>query len=261
MKGLSEQTISQYVEFVRNLFTVRESEERRLIVTPFTRPDGEYIELQLVEQNGGKVLITDNCNTIDYLFTNGINVETTEFEALLSLIARNFGVTKSDEEIYRIATKEELANDVHRMLNAMIGMSFLIYRRRLPQPTQLRFRRKFPTQVRDTLNKMKIPYEPKSIKGKFITHTIPFCASQEYLIYPLTADTEDSALSQAMLLGFRWIDIREAGNKYRRITVIDDATPKKRTYWENGPLQILSALSDKVARWSEPHVLEKVLQK
>jgi hypothetical protein len=257
MRKLNEQAISQYVETIRNLFEMREFEQRRLIITPFTRPDGEYIELELMPQDDGKVLITDNCSTVDYLFVNGVDVERLEFRALLSLITRGFGIEISEEEIYKDASIDSLGYDFHRVLNAILGISFLIYRGRLPQ---LRGLPQFRIRVREFLKITEIPYEPVHIKGKLITH--PFlCVRGESLIEPVTADTEHKALQEAMILGFKWIDVKAGGNKYRKIAIIDidDAESKKAAYWKNGPIKILDELSDKVVPWYERESLEKVL--
>lgn len=265
MSELNEQAISQYAETIRNLFKTRQFEQRWLIVTPFTRPDGEYIELELVPQNGGKVRLTDNCSTVDYLFTSGVDVEAVDFKLLLSLITRGFGIETSEEEVYKVASMDSIGHDLHKMLNAILGVSFLAYRRRLLQPRQLRARKRFPTLVRDSLNKMKeIAYKSETIKGKLILHSVPFCVSRneerESLVWPLTAESQNEALERAMMLCFRWIDIKEGGNRYRKIAVVDDGGPKKPTYWENGPMQILNEFSDKVVLWSRRETLEEVLR-
>jgi len=260
MRQLNEQAISQYVEVIRSLFKTRQFEQRDLLVTPFTRPDGEYIELELIPQNGGKVLITDNCSIVDYLFTNGVNVEAADFKPLLSMIARGFDIETSDEEVYKIASADSFGYDLHKILNAILGMSFLAYRRRLLQPGGLRARKRFPTQVRDSLNKMKIPYNLVHIEGRLITHPFPFCVKEESLIEPLTAESEGEALQRAMVLGFKWIDISKERNRYQKIALIDDAGAKKANYWQNSPIKILNELSDKVVPWSERKVLEEMLR-
>jgi len=218
-----------------------------------------------VPRDDGKVLITDNCSTVDYLFSTGVNVEAADFKPLLSLITRGFGIETSSEEIYKAASIDSIGHDLHRVLNAILGISFLAYRKRLLQPRELRIRKRFPTLVRDSLNKMKeITYKSETIKGKLITHTFPFCVyvneRKKCLVHPLTANTESEALREAMILGFRWIDIKERENKYRKIAVVDDADSRKATYWGNGPMQILGELSDKVVSWSKREALEEVLR-
>lgn len=261
MRELNERAISQYMETIQSLFKTRQFEQRWLIVTPFTRPDGEYIELELTPKDNGKIMITDNCNTVDYLFTSGVDVEAADFKPLLSLIARGFGIETSREEVYKVASMDSIGHDLHKILNAILGISFLAYRRRLLQPRELRRRRKFPTLVRDSLNKMAgISYQQRHIKGKLIAHTFPLCVKEENLVQPLTANSENDALQEAMILGFKWIDIKEGGNRYRKIAVIDDIGPKKAAYWENGPITILSELSDEVVLWSKRELLEEVLR-
>lgn len=261
---LNDKAISQYVETIQNLFKLRSFEGRWLVVTPFIRPTGEYIELELIPQDD-KVLITDNCSTVDYLFVNGVNVEAQDFKVLLPLIAKGFGIEISGEEVRSIANIDHFGYELHKVLSALLGISFLIYRRRLLQPTELRVRKKFPTLVRDSLSKIRgVTYQQRDVRGKFITHTFPFCVSvdkgAESLLYPLTANSENEALREAMILAFRWIDIKEGGNRYRKITVIDDVDMRKATYWENGPKRLLIEFSDSVVLWSRRELLEQVLR-
>ena len=74
MNRLCEQAISSYVEALRASFEAIPTDRGCVVITPFLRSDNECIELDLITQSEGKILITDNSDTIAYLFVNGLNV-------------------------------------------------------------------------------------------------------------------------------------------------------------------------------------------
>ena len=70
--------INQYLKDLNSLFYIS-SDRRDCIVTPFTRPDGEAIEILAEYTGDGFLMLSDNCTTFDYLFVNGLSAKNYSF--------------------------------------------------------------------------------------------------------------------------------------------------------------------------------------
>ena len=101
------------------------------IITPLLRQDNDRVTLRIDELRGGRVLITDGGETIDYLRLSGCAVRTSApFRKRIHAIGATFGVKIEDEEISLEADECDVAEALATVARAAQHMSYLVYYRR-----------------------------------------------------------------------------------------------------------------------------------
>jgi len=239
--------IESYLERLRGSFQVRDSQDGCIVVTPFMRRDNDFIEVALVSQPDGSILVTDYAETVDYLALEGLNIHRSrEARRCLDQTARRFNVEIVDDEIRAIAAPDTLGETFERVVQAAQDVAYLVYRRlRRPAPT-------FDEKVERVLIGEGIKYDPEfRVEGVARTHTFRFYVDSEKnaLLQPLSATSPHSALVKAERLAFSWFDIRDPWPNYRKIAVVDDEKGKERL-WSPDALTTLETYSDLVIRWT-----------
>jgi hypothetical protein len=248
MDKLCEQAISSYVEALHASFEAIPTDKGCVVVTPFLRSDNEYIELELIAQSEGKILITDNSDTIAYLFVQGLNVgRSRELRRLLTQIAGRFSIQIEREEIFKLTDFSSLGESMCSMLNAIQDVSYLIYKKVRRGPVS------FYEEVEKFLIGHEVRYDPQfPVQGKSYTHNFRFHLNdrKNILIEPLTATTPHAALDKAERLAFRWIDIGDLQPRYQKVAILDDVG-KREPIWHGRPSAVLELYSDVVVLWSK----------
>jgi len=255
---LCSQALKAFLQSLRESFDILPSEEGCVIVTPFLRSDNECVEIELIPQPNGGVKITDNCETIDYLFVNGLNISRSkELQRQIRRITKRFGVDLSGDEFVRLVNFGELGDAIHSFLGAVQEASYLIYRKvRRPPVT-------FDEQVEKFLIANDVAYDTEfKLQGKTREHIFRFYINERHqmLAEPLTATSYHAALVKAERLAYRWIDIRDLWPVHQKVAVIDDLD-KRSEFWVGNPLNILLEYSNHVIRWSQNEELMMVLSR
>ena len=70
-----EKAVIEYCTFIQEQFIILPDATGCRLVTPFSWHNGDSIELRLIEKENGRVLITDESGTSDYLFLSGMALE------------------------------------------------------------------------------------------------------------------------------------------------------------------------------------------
>jgi len=111
--------IDNYIGWLSNNFIVTNARDNCIITIPYKRPDGDFIEVKLVEE-GGKSYLTDNGGTYDYLFISGMDLLSlsTSREMLIRTILNSNGVTLYNDV--------ELAVELNEDIDMGLAMSKLI---------------------------------------------------------------------------------------------------------------------------------------
>jgi len=250
------QAVEAFLKTLRDSFDMLPSDQGCIIVSPFLRSDNECIEIELMAQPNGEIKITDNCETTDYLFVNGLNVSRSkELQRRVRHISRRFGVELSGDEVVKVVTANELGHAVYSVISAVQEISYLIYKKlRRPPPT-------FDEEVEKFLISNNVAYDPEfRLRGRSREHTFRFHINEQHqmLLEPVTATSSHAALVKAERLAFRWVDVREIYPTYRKVAVIDDIEVKAQ-FWIDHPLNILHQYSDRVIRWSQKEELKDTL--
>lgn len=253
-------TIEQFIQHLQSGFVAYQLENRCLIVTPFLYPDFASIEYS-IESVGDGYLLTDNSETLNMLFVNGLSVETNrDLQKQVSQIAKNHGAELNGSEISVIASENDLGEASHKLLNAIQAIGHVLYKRR-----SVAFNA-FEDEVEKILivNEVKYDYN-YSIQGHANTHKIKFHinSNRNVLIEPLTAGTYSSARNKAIKVAYKWLDIREVNQYLRFVTVIDDRDKKWENVWSDEEARkTIFTHSNEVIRWTtEQQKLINILTK
>jgi len=255
-KPLCDLTIEKFTQHLKSGFTAYSVDNRCVIVTPFLYPDFASIEYS-IEAIGNGYLLTDNSETLNMLFVNGLPVETNkEFLKQVSQIAKNHGAELSNSSISIVTDANNLGKASHNLLNAIQAIGHILYKRRSTQFNA------FEDEVEKVLivNEVKYDYN-YLIKGHANTHKIRFHVNsgRNILIEPLTAMNYSSARGKAIRVAYKWMDIKEINQSLKFITVIDDREKRWENVWSDEEAwRTISTHSSEVIRWEAEQ--EKLIQ-
>ena len=96
----------------------------RFLATPYIRPDGEAIELELECLADGRTRLHDMGNSLAYLWLNGVISDTGPTPGI-DLIARQFGVAIVDNALQVEADDASLGERACALLEAARAVSWL----------------------------------------------------------------------------------------------------------------------------------------
>ena len=231
------------------------------IITPLLRQDNDRVTLRIDELKGGRVLITDGGDTIDYLRLSGCAVRTSApFRKRIHAVGASFGVKIEDEEISLEADECDVAEALATVARAAQHMSYLVYYRRVR--TAVRFEDRVEAELIGVGARYKRDAE---VWGRTGPHRFRFLVNgaSNALFQPLSGTSRASLNDKAERLVFRIKDVREAGREAREpsvgehrlftalrfFPVLDDVGRAARL-WDRKTVAALEEYSDGLIRWS-----------
>lgn len=121
--------LSQYLNWLSGEFKTESSDDGCFLITPFEKPDGEGITLELETLTDGNILINDMGDTLGYLFVNGLTLDKSVIDKA-NFIAKCHGAT-FEGSFLTIETKpEDAGSAVHEMIQTVTAVTDLIQLRR-----------------------------------------------------------------------------------------------------------------------------------
>lgn len=128
--------VDKYLKCLGNSLFVDTSAHGCRLITPFIKPDGEAITMEVGALPGGDIRISDSGETVGYLYVNGLADELTVPEYALS-IAKLYAASFSKNELTIAGPAEELGYCVHNLVQAAIAITcFAQGRNSTAQPPQ-----------------------------------------------------------------------------------------------------------------------------
>ena len=261
MNSQCEKAIAAYLAYLEGQFLLVPDEEGCLLVTPFARHDGEYIELRLVETAPGEVVITDDCGTSDYLFLSGLKLEGNddylkEANSIANRYAVDFDFGSSELSVK--IPQAEVGDGLHRLVSAAVSVGDLLYKR------QHRRVSTFADEVEAFLVDHELPVTKRfEVQGHSSLHSITFYINGRYnwLAEPLSVRSKDAAKTRGKLIAFQWMDIRNAGHEYFQTVILDDRHDQMEKIWDDEDVaRPIYDYSDRVLPWSERERLPSLLR-
>ncbi len=246
---ICDSAIKQLIDNLESGFFIHHLEDRCIIATPFLYPDFASIEYSIELVEGG-FLLTDNGETLNMLFVNGlsINNKSALWKQALN-IARSHNVMLDLEGISVIATEDKLGEFSNNLLNAIQSIGYLLYKRKHLSTTT------FNDEVEKTLITNDVKYDYNFIvSGKANTHRVKFFlnSGKNILLESISASTQQSARNKAKSLAYKWVDIRRINSIYQFITVVDDRKEKWEKFWSDEEAKTpIFTYSDVVIKWEE----------
>lgn len=242
----------RYLDCLSADFAATPSENGCYIITPFARPDGEAIELEIVSLPNGAVRLGDMGDTLGYLYTNGLTLTRSVLDKARH-IARKHRVSFQQSSLLINADDSLPGDDVHRLLQAVMEVSNLIQGRRSAG------RVVFDTEVEAFVILSGVVYDVDfKISGQLEPHTFKFHVNsgRNLLIQPITAASEATAHSWAERWAYRFSDTTAKSETWRPVALLDDRgnrndvwTPRART-----------PIRDNAVLWADRERLSEMLR-
>lgn len=125
----SNNIVDLYLERLKTKCKSTPSDNGYFFVTPFYKPDGEGIELEINPLSDGKVLIHDMGDTLGYLFVNGLTLNPSMIDRAKRM-CRRYGVSIENSILVVEADPTSVGDALHQMIQSVIEVTSLIQRRR-----------------------------------------------------------------------------------------------------------------------------------
>lgn len=249
-----EVVLNSYLGSLLNDFSlVPRGHDRCTVVTPFTRPDGEAIEIEVGTQPDGTLRLSDSGDSIAFLYVNGLTLSQNMIENARRLCRRH-QVELSRYELAVQTDPLDSGEKLHGLIQAILRVSEMIQRRRPSERLQ------FTDVVETFLVANRAVYDPQyEVQGVVARYTIRFHvdSGRRMLIQPLSATNEGVAYSWAERWAFRFSDIRDRDPDWNVVAVLDDRG-ERANVWSPRVLPPLRSQA-KVILWKESEALAEVL--
>ena len=246
--------IKSYINALETDFEVIGREDDKCVMlTPFRRPDGGYIEVELSSRPDGDITISDMGESITYLLVNGLTVGRKTVDDARR-VCKRFGADLVKSEILVETTPAEEGMRFNEFVQAALAVSEMIQRRRPMNRIQ------FADVVESLLVSERAVYDTDfSVKGKVQLHRVAFCvnSTSKVLIQPLSANSESVAFSWAERWAYRFADIYDADPEWDTLSVLDDRGERADVWSERARLALGSHST--VVPWQEGPPLAKAL--
>jgi len=228
--------------------------DRCLLVTPFMRPDGEMIQIEVQTLPDGALRLSDAGDSVAYLHVNGLSV-TRGVQDDARKLARRFGVLLDAYELaVDIGDPANWGEAMHGIVQASIAVTDMIQKRR--PYTRLRF----DDEVEAYLVGRRAVYDNGfRVRGAKQEHIVRFHADtgRRMLIQPLSPVTELAAFGWAERWGWRFGDIKRGDTGWRPFAVLDDRGDRANIWSERTLVPLQQDAT--VVFWSDQAPLSQAL--
>lgn len=246
--------VESYIGSMLRGFTVLpRGVNRCLVVTPFRRPDGEAVELEVESQADGTLRLSDLGDSIAFLDVNGLTLSRNVMQDARR-VCRRHQVELSRYELVAKADPSDSGERLHELIQATLMVSDLIQRRRPNERLQ------FGDIVETFLISNRAVYDSEfPVRGQVQEHTIRFHidTGRHMLIQPIAAANEGAAFSWAERWAFRFGDIRRLDPTWQLFAVLDDRGERARA-WTSRTFPPLQSQAN-VVLWSHNEELAGAL--
>lgn len=257
--------VNKYLERLSSDFNVTPSDNGCFLLTPFSRPDGEGIELELETLPDGNISISDMGDTTGYLFVNGLTMSKAMTDRA-KFISRCYGVS-FDGYTLAIETQPDSAGDaLHELIQAVLAVTDLIQMRRSTKPRVVRF----DDAVESVIRHSGATYHTKyKISGRLEDHTFAFHVNsgRNLLVQPITAANASDAHAMAERWAYRFYDVTQSNGIWRPYAVLDDRAEhlnaqgvllsRERVIWTP---RAIAPISEYAITWAERDKLAALLE-
>ena len=245
------EAITGYLATLTEEFQVASEGDGCVLVTPFVRPDGEGIEVELTVREDGTDSLSDMGSTISYLYVNGLTLSRPLMNQAKS-IARSHGVQIQRNALTISMGQDSVGQSVHGLIQAVLEVSSLIHKRR---PTS---RVQFDDEVESFIIQSGATYDLGfKVNGKRESHTIKFHVNsgKNLLIQPVSASAEAAARTWTERLAYRFADIRGRDVKWRPVAMLDDRSARAQVWTKYA----LTPVEEFALKWSQQDEIASLL--
>ena len=248
-----EEIITHYLAELRGDFHCSPSADGWFLSTPFIRPDGEGVEIELQVQHDGRIGITDMGDTLGYLYVNGLTLSQ-PLIATARQIAKTHGVSLQHNHLNMQVAPDFIGAGVHGLIQATLAVTDLIQKRRPTSSVR------FDDEVESLIIHSGVAYDVGfEVQGNRERHTIKFHvdSGRNLLIHPLSAAQQATARSWAERLSYRFSDILKGSSQWRPVAILDDRNTRSEV-WDS---HAITPVKEYAIYWSNRFQLESKLER
>jgi hypothetical protein len=250
-----EALLAAYMDSLREGFNASDAEGECLVVTPFSRPDGGMVEVEIKALPDGQLQLSDLGESIGYLYVNGLTVNRATLDEVRRVIRQHGVHLDNAYELVVHATSEASAGErLNELIQAALRVTDMIQRRR---PYQ---RIRFEDVVETYLVGQRAVYDSDfQVQGETSPHRIRFHVNsgRKLLIQPLSATNETIAFSWAERWAYRFDDIRRRDPAWKPFAVLDDRGDRAGVWTSRVVLPLRRDAS--IVMWADPSPLAEAL--
>lgn len=227
------------------LYECREENGRLTIVTPLEHPDGDYIELYLVEENG-RLVLTDHAETLAVLASYGFELKRSIKRARLLdsiLKAANIRLFQGALRI-ELESEADLVPAIVRLSQGSVQAGDLLFTMRYGAGTA------FKEEVEELLVEREVRYETNyRVFGRSRQqYSVDFYVEKRRPALLQTLSSGSASYAEALISKTvrMWYDISRVDGRFDYVSLLDDSAD----VWKPSHIELLSDLS-KVVTWGE----------
>ena len=122
---IGDEILNEYLGQLAGDFVITPSENGYLVTTPFNRPDGKAIGVDVASLPDGRVRVSDKGGSFGYLYINGLPFSRPALDSV-ERIADSFGVTCANEVLVAVSDAALVGDTLHRVIQAAMSVTALV---------------------------------------------------------------------------------------------------------------------------------------
>ena len=124
--------VNEYLGSLRSSFEVISDNDKCILITPFTRPDGDYVEIEAETLPDGSLRFSDMGESVAFLHVSGLKLSRTIIDDVRRVAKMNdVGVERYELEARSLPG--ESGEAIHNLIQTALAVADFIQRRR-PTP-------------------------------------------------------------------------------------------------------------------------------
>ncbi len=124
-RGIGDELVGAYMSRLAEDVVITPSENGSLVITPFTRPDGKPIGMDVLTLQDGRVRISDKGGSFGYLYLNGLPFSRPALDSI-ERIAERYGVSLYGDALVAVTDAASVGDALHRVIQAAISVTALV---------------------------------------------------------------------------------------------------------------------------------------
>ncbi len=242
------------------MFTCARHEQYIRIRTPFLYPDGDVIDVYLVEQ-GGKLALTDFGESLRWLRaqTSGMRKSPRQKMLIHDVCITHMAELQNGMLVVKLDSVESIADGIVRIGQASSRVADLCFTMRT------RVTQSATDEVEEYLRERPVQFDRgytmlgESGKNWMVDFRV-VANDNVSLVQVLSTGSRATAKNVVYQVVSMWTDIvppnQMIGTSTKRVTLFDDTSD----IWEPSDFVLVSKVSDDVARWSKPEDFDRAIR-
>ena len=122
---IGDEILNEYLGRLAGDFVITPSENGYVVITPFSRPDGKAIGVDIAPLPDGRVRVSDRGGSFGYLYINGLPFSRPALDSI-ERIADSFGVTCANEVLVAVSDAASVSDTLHQVVQAAMSVTALV---------------------------------------------------------------------------------------------------------------------------------------